>query len=224
MMAAARLSRLACLVVGMVLSAASAAEEVDDLRDLRVGMAIDEIPSGEYINLACASAPDHMLAGWTEYRTCPTAAAGLHAVRFQFNDRLNALAQVNDKYEGTRVAGHPVLLTLLIDDRGVVDALRIDTDPQARLFWRKKAYLLAPMVKTRYGEESWDCHSSPPEGGETPVGGLFIKEHCEKSTARRKLLLDQSLYRRPGQSMSEFVNETHLEIQFRASSFAPQPK
>lgn len=207
-----RLGLIACLAVGVVLSAAAPGQEANDLRDLRVGMSVNEIPADEYIDLTCAAAPDRRLAGWTEYDACPADAAGLHAVSFHFNERLNPLAQVNDKYEGTKVAGHPVLLTLLIGDGGIVDALHIDTDPQARLFWRKKAHLLAGIVKTRYGEEGWDCRSAGPDAGETPVGGLFIKEHCEKTADGRKLLLDQSLYRRAGQSTSEFVNETHLEI------------
>ena len=217
MTAVVQLSLLACLAAGVFLPAPARAAEGSDLRDLRVGMSIDEIPADEYIDLACAAAPDRRLAGWAEYRACSADAAGLHAVSFHFNERLNPLAQVNDKYEGTRVAGHPVLLTLLIDDAGIVDTLRIDTDPQARLFWRKKAYLLALAVKSRYGEEGWECRSKGPESGETPVGGLFIREHCEKGVDRRKLLLDQSVYRRPGQSMSDFVNETHIEIRRAAS-------
>lgn len=207
-----RLELIACLAVSMALSAAVRGEEANDLRDLRVGMSINEIPADEYIDLTCAAAPDRRLAGWAEYRACPADAAGLHAVSFHFNERLNPLAQVNDKYEGTKVAGHPVVLTLLIGDDGMVDALRIDSDPQARLFWRKKAHLLAGIVKSRYGEEGWECRSAAPASGETPVGGLFIREHCEKTADGRKLLLDQSLYRRAGQSMNEFVNQTHLEI------------
>jgi hypothetical protein len=200
-----------CLVVLLICSAALAAGD-DDLRDLRVGMSISEIPADEYVGLACAALPDHPLADWGEYRQCPADTAQLRAVSFRFDDARNPLAQVNDTYEGTKVAGHPVLLQLLIDDHGIVGALRIDTDPQARLFWRKKAYLLADQVKIRYGEQGWKCGDAEPTDGETPVGGVFIKAHCEKIATRSQLLLDQLVYRRPGQAMNEFVNETHLEI------------
>ena len=40
------------------------------------------------------------------------------------------------------VAGHPAILTLLIDDTGHVAGLQIETDPKARLYIRKKAFLL----------------------------------------------------------------------------------
>jgi hypothetical protein len=34
----------------------------------------------------------------------------------------------------------------------------------------------------------------------------------EKIAGHRRLLIDQRLYRRPGRSMNDFVNETHVEI------------
>jgi hypothetical protein len=80
--------------------------------------------------------------------------------------------------------------------------LLVDTDPQARLFWRKKAHLLALVVKSRYGEEGWQCHNSEQDAGEAAVGGLFIKNHCEKVVGEHKLVLDQRLYRRAGQPLS----------------------
>jgi hypothetical protein len=204
---------LTCVLAGILLCAGIVrAQEGGDLRDLRVGMSIAAIPAGEYVDLSCVGTHDRTLVGWSDFRKCPSDSTGLRSVGFRFNDRLNDLAQVNEKYQGTKVAGHPVVLTLLIDEGGTIDGLRIDTDPQARLFWRKKAHLLALVVKSRYGEEGWECHDIEPSGGETAVGGLFIKKQCEKIAGHRRLQLDQRLYRRPGQSMNEFVNETHVEI------------
>ena len=188
------------------------AQDGNDLRDLRIGMSITSIPADEYIDLTCAGTPGQTLGGWSDFRKCPRDAMGLRSVDFRFNEGLNPLAQVNDKYQGTRVAGHPVLLTLLIDEGGMIDGLLIDTDPQARLFWRKKAHLLALFVKSRYGEDGWQCHNTEPSGGEVAVGGLFIKSRCEKVVGERKLVLDQRLYRRAVQPLQDFVNETHVEI------------
>jgi hypothetical protein len=203
----------ACVLAGLLLGpGAAGVEEENDLRDLRIGMSIDAIPAEEYVDLTCAAASAQKLERWADYRRCPADPPGLRAVSFRFNDLLNPLAQINETYEGTKIAGHPVLLALLIDGHGIVDALRIDTDPHARLFWRKKAYLLALTIKNRFGEDGWECRDAEPSGGETPIGGLFIKEHCEKTSNGREFLLDQAAYRRPGQAMSDFVNATHLEI------------
>ena len=212
-MTAAPPGTLTCILAGILLCAGILrAQEGGDLRDLRVGMSIAAIPAGEYIDLSCVGTHDQTLVGWSDFRKCPRDAMGLRSVGFRFNEGLNPLAQVNDKYQGTRVAGHPVLLTLLIDEGGMIDGLLIDTDPQARLFWRKKAHLLALFVKSWYGEDGWQCHNTEPSGGEMAVGGLFIKSRCEKVVGERKLLLDQRLYRRAGQPLQDFVNETHVEI------------
>lgn len=196
----------ACIAGGSALAAEN------DLRDLRVGMTVYDIPADEYVDLVCAAPPARKLAGWPEFHLCPADAAGLRPVLFHFNESLNPLAQVNDKYEGTRVAGHPVVLTLLVDAGGIVDRLRIDSDPKARLFLRKKAHLLALVVRSRYGDEGWQCRELEPTGGAIPVGGVFVNEHCEKAVSGRKFLLDRAVYRRTGQAGSDFVNETHLEI------------
>jgi hypothetical protein len=207
--------RLGSVVVGgivAIIAAGSARTAEHDLRDLRVGMSVHDIPAAEYVDLVCTAAPGDRLAGWAEFLRCPADAAGLRAVSFHFNESLNPLAQVNDKYEGTRIAGHPVVLTLLVAADAVVDTLRIDTDPQARLFLRKKAHLLALVAKSRYGDDGWQCRTAQPTGGETPVGGIFVNEHCEKTAGGRRLLLDRAVYRRSGQPIGDFVNETHVEI------------
>jgi hypothetical protein len=171
------------------------AQANDDLRDLGVGMSISAIPPDEYVDLSCVGTNNQTIDGWSDFRKCPKTAAGLYSVDFRFNNRLNGLAQVNDSYQGTKVAGHPVRLTVLIDEQGTIDALRIDTDPQARLFWRKKAYLLALAFKNRYGEDGWECRNREPTEGQTAVGGVLILEHCEKNAEGRKLVLDRSVYR-----------------------------
>ena len=150
-MAMAHVGIQACVLIATLLCAGSArSEESNDLRDLRVGMPIAEIPAEEYVDLTCAVAPENRLDRWAEYPKCPTDGAGIRGVAFHFNEGLNPLAQVNETYEGTKIAGHPVLLTLLIDNRGIVDGLRIDTDPKARLFWRKKAHpWLLPISSLR---------------------------------------------------------------------------
>lgn len=194
-----------------LLFAAPAWAEEADLRDFRVGMAASELPAEGYTDFACADSKTG-LQGWQDYGRCPVNAAGLHALRFSYQEGSNDLAFVNDTYEGTKVGGHPVLLTLLISDAGVVEGLRIETDPAARLNRRKKAYLLGELAKGRYGEAGWACTEAQPGAGEEPVGGMFLKEHCEKSTADRHYTLDRQMFHTVGADQRGFVNATQLEI------------
>lgn len=205
----AALAACACLAAAPPL----AAEEANELRGFRIGMAVAELPAAGYTGLACAARPDTALDSWGAFRACPPdAATGLREVRFRYDDAANPLARLHDRYAGTKVGGQPVLLSLLIGDGARVDGLRIRTDPGARLFERKRAMLFGEQVKNRYGEEGWVCTDAPPEAGEEPVGSVFIKEHCDKTTADRQFSLDRWLYRRAGEDLRRFSGGTAVTI------------
>ena len=204
--------RAALAALAAVLCAGSAAAEENDLRDLRVGMEVQHLPRSGYIGFTCADAPGTALPDWQGYARCPADAAGRRSVRFQYDDAANPQAFMNDKYEGTKVGGHPVLLTLLIGDAGRVAGLRIETDPSARLFFRKKAFLFGELAKARFGEDGWTCTDGQPTDDAQPVGGVFVQQHCEKTAPSRRYILDRALFRRPGQELREFVSRSRLEI------------
>ena len=205
---------LSALLLALAITgpAAAAGAPDNDLREFRVGMAVDEMPATGYLGFACAAGPGRKLDGWQGYGQCPPEASGWHAVRFQYDEAANPLAKVNGLYEGTKVGGHPVLLTALIGDDGRLKGLVIETDPAARLYLRKKAFLFGEQVKARYGDAGWTCASQEPSAEQEPVGGVFLNEHCEKATATRKLTLDRVLFRRAGQELKDFVSRSRLEV------------
>jgi hypothetical protein len=202
---------VAALILALAAALPAAAEE-NDLREFRVGMAVGDIPRAGYLAFACADGPARKLDAWQDYRQCPAQASGWHAVRFQYDEAANPLAKVNGLYEGTKVGGHPVLLTALIGDDDRLKGLVIETDPAARLYLRKKAFLFGEQVKARYGDAGWTCASQEPGPDQGPVGGVFINEHCEKITPSRRLTLDRALFRRAGQDLKDFVSRSRLEI------------
>ena len=202
---------LSALVATLAPGPAKAAEG-NDLREFRLGMQVDALPREGYGGFTCADDADQRLQGWQAFRQCAAGPSGLHAVRFRYDEAANPLSKVNDLYEGTKVGGHPVLLTLLIGDDSRVQGLVIETDPKARLYLRKKAFLFGDQVKSRFGSEGWSCTSAEAAGDKEPVGGVFIDEHCEKSTPTRHLTLDRALYRRAGDAMKDFVSRSRLEI------------
>jgi hypothetical protein len=110
------------------------------------------------------------------------------------------------------VAGHPAILTLLIDDTGHVAGLQIETDQKARLYIRKKAFLLGIQARSRYGAEGWACTEGQPGAGEQPVGGVYVKERCTKTISGRSLVVERNLFRRAGQDIKNFVAETRISI------------
>lgn len=205
------------IVVALLGHPAAAAENPieGDLRDLRVGATVEDLPVDGYVDLACGNdgaAPGAELAGWSAFQQCPAEPSGLREVTFRYDESKQPWAEVNDTWEGTKVAGHPVIPSLLIDDDGIVQGIRIITDPDARLYLKKKAFLLPIRIMGRYGRDGWDCTEAEPSDGKTPVGGMFIDRHCEKIYRDRHLIIDTDLYRTAEQQGRQFTGATRLEI------------
>jgi hypothetical protein len=78
----------------------------NDLRDIRLGMPASELAKSGYVDFACAADPKHSLPGWNNWHDCPADAGGIRAIRFGFDPTTSR--------DGTMVAGHPAILTLLI--------------------------------------------------------------------------------------------------------------
>ena len=174
-----------------------------DLGDLFIGMPIRAIPNAGYIDLSCVDDASRKLRSWSESSECPLGMDQLRAVRFEFDPATSR--------DGTSIAGHPVILTALVDDSETLAGLKIDTDPEARLYMRKKAFLLGVQVKSRYGSEG-TCMQREHEAGERTVGGFYIRESCRKTFQGRLLVIERDLFRRPDQGRKDFVNRTQVTI------------
>jgi hypothetical protein len=196
------------MVAGASISGAqhAAAQEWsgNDLRNISVGMTVANLSSAGYADFHCAADAKLKLSGWADWRSCPTGENKLRAVRFGYDPA--------ESRDGTLVAGHPAVLTALIDETGNMAGLRIETDPTARLYLRKKAFLLGQQVKARYGAEGWVCTQAQPEAGEEPVGGVYLRERCTKTAHARALVVERNLYRKAGQDQKSFVDETRVTI------------
>jgi len=206
--------KLAAILIGLAPALASQSTAApnalgNDLRDVRIGMPVADLPAAGYAGFACAADESRKLPGWSGWRDCPPDADGLHSIRFGFDPATSR--------DGTVVAGHPVILTLLVDEAGVVAGLKIETESKGPLFVRKKAFLLGIQVKSRYGDEGWTCAKAQPQAGELSVGGVFLSERCSKSTSGRAIVVQRKLFRRADQDEKSFVNETRVSI-LRAGS------
>jgi hypothetical protein len=194
------------LATGILLPVGAVAAEQNDLREFRVGMPVSSLPPGGYRGFACAADPAKTLAGWGDYNACPAEPDSTHAVSFRY-------AGAGDEDGGkTEVGGQPVNLSLLISDNAQVTGLRIETDPHTRPYLHKKAYLFALQVRARFGDDGWTCRKAEPNATEQPVGGVFVKEHCEKETATRHFVLDRELYRDPAKELRDFTDATQFAI------------
>lgn len=211
---AAAVAAVCCLLLAANAPAAQNPED-GDIRNLQVDKPLSDFPLDGYVDFACGNdgqLPGTELKSWNDYAQCTPDADGLHEVSMRYDDDLQQWASVNDKWEGTKIAGHPVILSMLIDADGMIRGLRAVTDPSSRAYLKKKAYLLSFKVKSRYGKQDWTCDTVKPEDGATALGGLFINESCSKQYNGRTIHVSTQLFRAAGQEGKDFTNSTRLEI------------
>jgi hypothetical protein len=187
-----RVSSLLTVLLALACASAAAAPSGRPTRlevwDLQLGTPIDKLPD-EFIDYACGTnggPPSAPLTGWRDVTRCRPEGNGLREVYFRYDDELEYWAKANNlltqmaQYSGTKTYGFPVTTSALIDDGGVLRGLRLVSDPRGDLQNRDEAYLLRNFLTARFGRDGWSCESLPPEEGETPVDGIFVKERCTK--------------------------------------------
>jgi hypothetical protein len=163
--------------------------------------------------LACGSnggPARQVLDAWSDFKKCPPERDGLHEVAARFDDEEEYVAKAlgeEAEHSGTRVAGHPVVLSALFDDGGILRGIRMVSDPRAAPAERRMAHLLGIAVINRYGADGWTCTDLPPAEGESAVGGVFIKQRCAKTISGRALTVETHFLRKPGQH--DIDPETH---------------
>jgi hypothetical protein len=210
--ASGRAACLAALLLAIALPALAATGPAErDVRQIRVGAKLDEGSAAGLSRFSCAGGDAQKLGGWSDFRRCPADAAGLRQVRFEFEEDKD-LARLADRWEGTKIAGHPVILTLAVSDGGTVEALRIASDPKTSPYLRKKAYLLSLRVREHYGIEGWSCADLPRQEGETEIGGMFIKQECSKTVDGRSLRMLTKLFRGAGQEGKAYEDSVTVEV------------
>ncbi len=203
---------LVALVVLFVASSTYAQPRRDpgEIHGLKLGLKAEEMSTDTFGDLACGSnggPPRQAIDDWSEFRKCRPEPNGLYEVNARFDDQQEYIGRAIDDplYAqgrlGTRVAGHPVILSVLFDKDGVLRGIRMVSDPRGSIMERRMAHMLRLAIINRYDPEGWTCTDLPPAVGETPVGGgVFIKQRCEKRTAERGFFVEARFLRKPGQS------------------------
>jgi hypothetical protein len=215
------------VVLSLHLPAHAQGPDLGEIHGLKLGLKAQSMTLDGFGELACGSnggPPRQRLDDWTGFAKCRAEPSGLHEVYARFDDEQEYIGRAIDDPEyaggrtGTRVAGHPVILSVLFDDAGVLRGLRFVTDPRASPIERRMAHLLRLATINHYGPADWTCIDLPPEPGETPVGGVFIKQHCEKTTPERRMTLDARFLRKRGQSDIDPATGDYTSGQYESST------
>jgi len=219
-----------CLALGALVLAGAPAwpqgkGDAGEIRGLKLGLKAQSMATDGFGEFACGSnggPPRQKLEDWSGFAKCAPEADGLREVQVRFDDEQEYIGKAiaDDRYtdqrSSTRVAGHPVILSALFDDGGTLRALRFISDPRGTALERRMAHMLRLAVINRYGPAAWNCTDFPPADGETPVGGVFLKQRCEKLTAERYLVVEAHFLRKPGQNAIDPKSGEYTSGQFES--------
>jgi hypothetical protein len=195
----------ALAIVGASGAWAQTPSDDGEIHGLKLGLSAQAMTLDSWGELACGSnggPPRQQLDAWSEFKICPPEPNGLHEIAARFDDEDEYVAKAlgeEAQHSGTRVAGHPVVLSALFDDGGILRGIRVVSDPRATPAERRMAHLLGVAVINRYSADGWNCTDVPPAEGESAVGGIFIKQRCEKTMPGRALTVETHFLRKPGQ-------------------------
>jgi hypothetical protein len=198
-----------------------------EIHGLKLGLTAATMTLDGFGELACGrngGPPRQRLDDWKDFAKCRAELSGLHEVYARFDDEAEYIGRANDdplyagEHTGTRVAGHPVILSVLFDDAGTLRGLRFVTDPRGSPIERRMAHLLRLAIMNHYDPDGWNCTDLPADAGETPVGGIFIKQHCEKTTPERHMTIDTRFLRKPGQSDIDPATGDYTSGEFESST------
>jgi hypothetical protein len=207
--------------------------------DVKLGTPVGELPDEEFVDPACGTnggPPGLRIATFEQFERCSAEASGLREIWFRYDDEEEYIARAARdpdaiaRASAMRVLGHPVVLSLLVDRAGLVQGYRIITDPRADPDLREDAYLLAPAFKARFGADAWDCDDMPPNTGETPIDGEFVKQRCQKVIDGQQVTLESRHYHKPGQAQIDpntglpTVNQFESSTRFQIVHFDPIQK
>lgn len=222
---------VAATAVSLVVAAAQAQPAVNrraEIWDLRIGASLAEFDPAAYQDYACGTnggPPGLRLADWSEFSRCPAESTGLHEVTFVYDDELEYWARALElesrieRYEGTRVFGHHVIPSILIDDGGRIRGIRIVTDNRVSINERTVAYQVRYSMKARFGLDGWACDQDLPDKGRQPVGRTFVSERCRKDVGADIVALTEAyFFRKAGQDAFDPASQQLTPGRFESSA------
>ncbi|MBV7407727.1 hypothetical protein [Maritimibacter sp. DP1N21-5] len=216
------LTLLAALAAGSAIAQErdrSALEAPFDIWDAHLGEPVTIIPPIDVNELACGTngGPYSLpLADPAEFMTCPPEASGLREVHFSYDDELDYVARAMESeydvlQDGTTVFSHKVMVSVLVSEDGIIEGIRILTDPRIPARERRRAVTLMRNLEARYGDWSLMCEDLPLAESEMMIGNVFTKRVCTGTSpdGEATLRLDARYLRKAGQ---EAVNRETREL------------
>jgi len=147
------------------------------------------------------------LKSFRDWAQCTPEPSGLREITFTYDDEKDYIARALElEYRalagGTSVYAHPVVVSILVDDKGVSQGIRIVTDDRASDQDRRVAVVLSKNFQARFGPWNLKCQDIPMQEGEQKVGNDFIHQRCTGTNPNgsgQTVSIEASYLRKKGQ-------------------------
>src|SRR3569623_110372 len=127
--------------------------------DVKLGQPVTSVPDSATAIIASGTNGGPIsiaLKSFSEWAKCTPEASGLREIAFTYDDEKDYIARAMELefralHGGTSVYAHPVNVSILVDDKGVAQGLRIVTADRASDNDRRGAVQLALNLKGKFG-------------------------------------------------------------------------
>ena len=118
--------------------------------DVKLGQPVADVPDSAAAVIACGTNGGPIsieLKSFADWAECTPETSGLREVTFTYDDEKDFIALALElEYRalagGTSVYAHPVVLSILVDDKGLAQGIRVVTDDRAKDRDRRTAVTL----------------------------------------------------------------------------------
>lgn len=204
-----------------------------DIWDVQFGRPVTAVPDSAAAIIACGTNGGPIsfeLKSFGDWAQCTPEASGLREIAFTYDDEKDYIARALElEYRalagGTSMYAHPVVVSILVDDKGLAQGIRVVTDDRASDNDRRVAVTLTDNFRARFGPWDLDCQDIPMQPGEQPVGNRFIHQLCTGTNpdgSGQALRIEGSYLRKKGQeglnletqqvNKGYYQSETRLEV------------
>lgn len=217
--------RCVLFFVVALLSAPHASAQVGVLQEggrpqvwnVRFGAHVRDLPVNDWVDPACGTnggPRGQLIERFENFARCPRDAdTGLYEIWFSYDDEAELIARAHhdealiNRFRANLLFNVPAVLSLLVDEAGLVQGFRIVSDTRAPPAIRMHAHTVARTLMGLARLDETNCTNAPTEEGERPFEGVLVKQFCRQVVEGRRLTIIARAYLKPGQFLIDPVTQ-----------------
>ena len=216
------------LLLAALARGGEALEAQPKIYDIQLGTPVGKLPIAEWVDPACGTnggPRGGFIQSFENYAKCPRdTETGLYEIWFQYDDEDELAARaLRDThmigvYAANQLFNQPIIMSLLVDARGLVQGYRVSNDNRAPPTQRINAHVMGRPMVGLSGLDEASCVDMPPLPGERPVYGVFEKRYCRGVVNGVRATVESKLLLKPGQNLVDPVTQEVYPNAFESSA------